>query len=82
MALVLLNINLVNQLLPSCRMAPACGFVPLLAERLRVMGVLWDPFEQMSIRVGRGIGGAMTRKVIRSAGPALAVAAGLAMRTI
>lgn len=62
--------------------ALADGFVQLLDKQLPMKVSVWNPFKQMSIDVGRGRKGAVRRTTIRRNGPAMAVAAGLAMRSI
>lgn len=53
------------------------GFVELLDSLLPVEVVLWNPFEGMACEAGP-----KQEKIIRENGPAMAVAAGLAMRSI
>ena len=53
------------------------GFVELLNRRLGVEAVLWNPFEKMRRDTGQQFG-----DIIDKRGPALAVAAGLAMRSV
>jgi type IV pilus assembly protein PilM len=53
------------------------GFVELLNSRLGVEAVLWNPFEKMRCDTGQQLG-----DIIDKRGPALAVAAGLAMRSV
>lgn len=53
------------------------GFVELLNRRLAAEAVLWNPFEKI-----RCDGGQQCRDILETRGPALAVAAGLAMRSI
>lgn len=53
------------------------GFVELLNSRLAAEVVLWNPFEKI-----RCDGGQQCRDILETRGPALAVAAGLAMRSI
>jgi type IV pilus assembly protein PilM len=43
---------------------------------------LWNPFEKMRCHVGRNHRGVLVKSIIRKNGPAMAVAAGLAMRAI
>jgi type IV pilus assembly protein PilM len=43
---------------------------------------LWNPFEKMRCHVGRNHRGVLVKSIVRKNGPALAVAAGLAMRAI
>ncbi|MHC4395175.1 MAG: type IV pilus assembly protein PilM [Planctomycetota bacterium] len=53
------------------------GFVQLLDEQLPVAAVLWNPFEQVKCD-----GPSQCEDILRKNGPAMAVAAGLAMREI
>jgi len=53
------------------------GFVELLDNRLDAAAVLWNPLEKM-----RCDGGRLCEDILRRNGPAMAVAAGLAMRLI
>lgn len=53
------------------------GFVDLLNGRLPAATVLWNPFDKISCDAGLPCA-----DILRKKGPALAVAAGLAMRTI
>lgn len=57
--------------------AQASGFVEVLDEQLSVKAVLWNPFSKM-----RCNGNRKCRDIVKKRGPALAVAAGLAMREI
>ncbi len=53
------------------------GFIEILNEQLSAEVILWNPFEK--INLGEN---SLKEKTLREEGPALAVAAGLAMRTI
>jgi len=53
------------------------GFVDLLGESLSAEVVLWNPFEKIRCRAGQDV-----KKLLSEKGPALAVAAGLAVRSI
>ncbi len=53
------------------------GFVDILNRQLPIKAILWNPFDTMQCRVGR-----QCLDVIQTSGPAMAVAAGLAMRSI
>jgi type IV pilus assembly protein PilM len=53
------------------------GFVELLDSRLPARASLWNPFDRMSCEDGR-----RWKDVLQKNGPAMAVAAGLAMRSI
>jgi len=58
------------------------GFVELLNSGLPMEAVLWNPFEKMRCHVVGNHRGALLKKILRKNGPAMAVAAGLAMRSI
>lgn len=58
------------------------GFVELLNRQLHVEAVLWNPFEIMGCDVERGHRGVLQRNILEKNGPAMAVAAGLAMRSV
>ena len=53
------------------------GFVELLDSRLPARTVLWNPFDKIRCDVGQNC-----RDILQKNGPAMAVAAGLAMRSI
>ena len=53
------------------------GFVELLNSRLEAEAILWNPFEKISCDAAQQLGDICDKR-----GPALAVAAGLAMRTV
>jgi len=53
------------------------GFVDILNRNLPVKTILWNPFDTMKCSVGR-----QCLEVIQVNGPAMAVAAGLAMRSV
>ena len=53
------------------------GFVDILNRQLPIRAILWNPFDTMRCSVGR-----QCLDVIQTNGPAMAVAAGLAMRTV
>ncbi|HUW20856.1 MAG TPA: type IV pilus assembly protein PilM [Sedimentisphaerales bacterium] len=57
--------------------APAKGFVRLLENRLPGAAVLWNPFDNMRCEADK-----TCKDVLACKGPALTVAAGLAMRSI
>jgi Tfp pilus assembly PilM family ATPase len=57
--------------------ALAGGFVELLNRRLGVEAVLWNPFDKICRNANRQF-----EDIFTKTGPAMAVAAGLAMRTI
>lgn len=67
----------VNKMLLCGSFAPARGFIELLAARLPIEVVLWDPVGAMLRDID-----SPGEAVLDKAGPALTVAAGLAMRTI
>jgi len=54
----------------------------LLKDQLPVEVELWNPFEKMRCHVGGNHRTALVKSIVRKKGPALAVAAGLAMRTV
>jgi Tfp pilus assembly PilM family ATPase len=62
--------------------ALAKGFVELLNRELPMEVVSWNPFEKMRCRVAGNHRAALLKKILRKSGPAMAVAAGLAMRSI
>jgi type IV pilus assembly protein PilM len=53
------------------------GFVELLDNQLPAEAVLWNPFEKIQCDAGQNC-----RDILQKSGPAMAVAAGLAMRSI
>ena len=57
--------------------ATAKGFIDLLNRRLGAEVILWNPFENVSCDASKGC-----RDILEGRGPALAVAAGLAMRSL
>ncbi|MBN2313923.1 MAG: type IV pilus assembly protein PilM [Sedimentisphaerales bacterium] len=57
--------------------ALAEGFVDLLNSRLGIEAVLWNPFDQMRFKSNR-----RCEEICTKSGPAMAIAAGLAMRTL
>ena len=57
--------------------ALAAGFIELLKGGLGVETVLWNPFDKMRCDAGR-----QCEEMLAKRGPAMAVAAGLAMRSI
>jgi type IV pilus assembly protein PilM len=57
--------------------ARAAGFVEILDRRLPASAVLWNPFEKMNCSTVNGI-----EEMLKEHGPSMAVAAGLAMRSI
>jgi type IV pilus assembly protein PilM len=68
---------MVGKLLVCGGFALTRGFVELLNSRLGTQAVLWNPFE--AVRCGQN---PQCQEILAKAGPALAVAAGLAMRSI
>jgi type IV pilus assembly protein PilM len=56
--------------------------VKLLAKQLPMEVTLWNPFEKMRLQVASTHRGALMKNILRKSGPAMAVAAGLAMRTV
>jgi type IV pilus assembly protein PilM len=53
------------------------GFVDILNKQLPIKAILWNPFDTMRCSVGR-----QCLSTIQTNGPAMAVAAGLAMRSV
>ena len=53
------------------------GFVELLDNQLPAKAVLWNPFDKIRCDAGQNY-----RDILQKNGPAMAVAAGLAMRSI
>jgi Tfp pilus assembly PilM family ATPase len=53
------------------------GFVDILSKQLPIKVVLWNPFDTMKCSVDR-----QCLEVIQTKGPAMVVAAGLAMRSV
>ncbi len=72
----------VRQLLVCGGIATAKGLLDVLDKQLSAKAVLWNPFERMSLRCQRNPNEALRNNIIRNSGPALAVAVGLAMRSI
>ena len=58
------------------------GFVELLNNQLPVEALLWNPFDTIRCETGRNHRGALQKNILQKSGPAMAVAAGLAMRSI
>jgi type IV pilus assembly protein PilM len=67
----------VEQLLVCGTFGMVKGFVDILSKQLPIKVVLWNPFDTMKCSVEREC-----LEVIQSKGPAMAVAAGLAMRSV
>jgi type IV pilus assembly protein PilM len=66
-----------------------CGGFALFGELVKTLDgslpmdvKLWNPFEKMRCHVGRNHRGVLVKSIVRKNGPAMAVAAGLAMRAI
>ncbi len=62
--------------------ALAKGFVEILNSQLPAKAVLWNPFDKIRCDTGYDHRGILQKSVLQKSGPALAVAAGLAMRSI
>ena len=62
--------------------ALADGFIEILKSQLPVETVLWTPFDKIRFETGRNHRGALQKNLLQKSGPAMAVAAGLAMRSI
>lgn len=58
------------------------GFVELLSNQLPVEAFLWNPFDTIRCETGRSHRGVLQKNILQKSGPAMAVAAGLAMRSI
>ncbi len=56
--------------------------VKLLAKQLSMDVTLWNPFEKMRLQVVRSHRGVLMKNILRRNGPAMVVAAGLAMRMV
>jgi type IV pilus assembly protein PilM len=67
----------VEQLLVCGTFGMVKGFVDILNKQLPIKVILWNPFDTMKCIVDR-----QCLEVIQSKGPAMAVAAGLAMRSV
>jgi type IV pilus assembly protein PilM len=67
----------VEKIFVSGGFAQVKGFVELLNNRLPAKAVLWNPFEKIRCKTGQ-----WSRGILESRGPAMVVAAGLAMRSI
>jgi type IV pilus assembly protein PilM len=67
----------VEQLLVCGTFGMVKGFVDILNKQLSIKAVLWNPFDTMKCSVER-----QCLDVIQSKGPAMVVAAGLAMRSV
>ena len=67
----------VEQLLVCGTFGMVKGFVDILSKQLPIKVVLWNPFDTMKCSVDR-----QCLEVIQSKGPAMVVAAGLAMRSV
>jgi len=62
--------------------ALAAGFIEMLNKQLPVETVLWNPFDKIRFETGRNHRGLLQKNLLQKSGPAMAVAAGLAMRSI
>jgi type IV pilus assembly protein PilM len=69
--------SVVDQILVCGGFGMVKGFVDILNNKLPVRAILWNPFDSMRCSVGR-----QCLDVIQANGPAMAVAAGLAMRSV
>jgi type IV pilus assembly protein PilM len=67
----------VEQLLVCGTFGMVKGFVDILSKQLPIKVVLWNPFDTMKCSVDR-----QCLEVVQSKGPAMVVAAGLAMRSV
>jgi type IV pilus assembly protein PilM len=66
-----------------------CGGFALFGELVKILDgslpmdvKLWNPFDKMRCQMGRNHRGVLVKSIVRKSGPAMAVAAGLAMRAI
>jgi type IV pilus assembly protein PilM len=62
--------------------ALARGFVEILNSQLPAEAVLWNPFDKIRCNTGFDHRGVLQKNVLQKSGTALAVAAGLAMRSV
>ncbi len=62
--------------------ALAEGFIEILNKQLPVETVLWNPFDKIRCDTGHSHKGLLQKSLLQKSGPAMAVAAGLAMRLI
>ena len=62
--------------------ALADRFVEILNKQLPVETALWNPFDKMKCDTGHTHRGMLQKNMLQKSGPAMAVAAGLAMRSI
>jgi len=62
--------------------ALAEGFIEILNRQLPVETVLWNPFDKIRCETGRNHRGLLQKNILQKSGPAMAVATGLAMRSI
>ena len=58
------------------------GFVEMLNEELPVEAKIWNPFEKVRLDTKRKRHESEAENILHSKGPAMAVAAGLALRTV
>ena len=76
------NSSPVKELLVCGGIAAAKGFLDSLNKQLPTKAILWNPVEKIRLRSLRNPNEALRNNIIRNSGPALAVAVGLAMRSI
>lgn len=74
--------SIIDKLLVCGGMASARGLVDILNDQTPCEAVLWNPCKKMKVRLLRNHNAALRNNIIRNSGPALAVAVGLAMRSI
>lgn len=72
----------VRELLVCGGFASARGLTDVLSGQLSIKAVLWNPLEKMRVGFARNHNKVLRQNVLRKCGPAMAVAAGLAMRSI
>ena len=56
--------------------------VTLLSDMLPIELELWNPFDKMYSHASRNHKGVLLKNILKKKGPAMVIAAGLAMRTI
>jgi len=76
------KINLAEKIYICGGFALAKGFIEILNSQLPAEAVLWNPFDKMRCDTGHDHRGIMQKNILQKSGPAMAVVAGLAMRSI
>lgn len=72
----------VRELLVCGGFASAHGLTDVLGGQLSIKAVLWNPLEKMRVGLARNHNKVLRQNILRKCGPAMAVAVGLAMRSI